>query len=172
MKPAYRALLLGLALAATIVASVMDFTAFGPPPEAETGPVSRSSVSLQKAAPPARTPEQAANAAAERLGPSGRNLFAVPPVPAPARPAAVLPQLAASAPAPPPQAPALPFVYQGKLLEQDRVTAFLSLGPRTFLLRKGDVVTDYRVVDIQPAGMTLLYLPLNIEQRLSFGSAQ
>jgi hypothetical protein len=63
-------------------------------------------------------------------------------------------------------------VYQGKLLEQDRVTAFLSLGPRTFLLRKGDVVTDYRVVDIQPAGMTLLYLPLNIEQRLSFGSAQ
>jgi hypothetical protein len=52
------------------------------------------------------------------------------------------------------------------------VTAFLSLGPSTFLLRKGDVVTDYRVVDIQPAGMTLLYLPLNIEQRLSFGSAQ
>lgn len=172
MNPAYRSLILGLALAATIVASVMDFTAFGPPPEAESGPAPRSAVGLQQAAPPARNPEQAVNPAAGRLGPSGGNLFAVPAVPAPVRPAAVLPQLAASAPAPPPKAPALPFVYQGKLLEQDRVTAFLSLGPRTYLLRKGDVVSDYRVVDIQPAGMTLLYLPMNLEQRLSFGSAQ
>ena len=48
---------------------------------------------------------------------------------------------------------------------------FVDQGARTHLLRKGDVLADYKVEQITPAEMTLVYLPLNEKQRLTFGSA-
>ena len=106
----------------------------------------------------------AANLSRLPFTPQTANLFAVhswqPPPPPPK-----------AAPAPPPTAPALPFRYLGKVLEQGQVIAFLGVGTRTHLLRQGDVVADYRVLDVTPTEMTFMYLPLNQQQRLTFGSA-
>lgn len=166
MKPSIRSLVLGLALLAAIAASVVGVSDEDAAPK--TASVPRVPSATRAGLPPRQAVAAPVDAVPRRFGPPVANLFAVRA--APARPIqAAIPQPAASTPQP--VAPALPFLYQGKLLEQDRVTAFLSLGPRTYLLRKGDVVADYRVVDIHAAGMTFVYLPLNIEQRLSFGSA-
>jgi hypothetical protein len=47
---------------------------------------------------------------------------------------------------------------------------FLAQGARTHLAHKGDVLMDYKVEEITPARMTLVYLPLNEKQYLTFGS--
>jgi hypothetical protein len=73
--------------------------------------------------------------------------------------------------APTPSAPALPFRYLGKLLEDGVVTVFLGLGEKTYLVRKGDTVTEYKVEDVTPEAMSMLYLPLNEMQSLIFGSS-
>ena len=70
-----------------------------------------------------------------------------------------------------PRAPALPFRFLGKLLQDADVTVFVSQGTVTHLLRKGDVLANYRVDDITPLEMTFVYLPLNEKQSLTFGSA-
>jgi hypothetical protein len=69
-----------------------------------------------------------------------------------------------------PTAPPLPFLYLGKVLEEGAVMVFLAQGARTFLAHKGDVLLDYKVEEITPARMTLVYLPLNEKQYLTFGS--
>jgi len=71
-----------------------------------------------------------------------------------------------------PKAPPLPFRYLGKVMEQGAVVAFLAQDARTHVAHKGDVLLDYRIEDITPAQMTLVYLPLNEKQTLIFGSAQ
>ena len=107
----------------------------------------------------------AANFSRMPFPPQSADLFAVhswqPPPPPPPK----------AAPASAPTAPALPFRYLGKVLEQGQVVAFLALGSRTHLLRQGDVVAEYRVLDVTPTEMTFMYLPLNQQQRLTFGSA-
>lgn len=80
-------------------------------------------------------------------------------------------QSAKVAPSAPPSAPPLPFRYLGKTLEQGAITAFVSHGTRTLVLHRGDVLAEYRVDDITPTEMTLVYLPLNEAQRLIFGSS-
>lgn len=107
----------------------------------------------------------AANLSRLPFTPQTANLFAVhnwqpPPPPQPK-----------AAPAPAPTAPALPFRYLGKVLEQGQVIAFLAVRTRTHLLRQGDVVANYRVLDVTPTEMTFIYIPLNQQQVLTFGSA-
>jgi hypothetical protein len=90
------------------------------------------------------------------------NLFAVrswqpPPPPAPK--------------AAPPQAPALPFRYLGKVQDDGQIMVFLGQGAQTHLAKKGDTLSAYKVEDITQAGMTFVYLPLNEKQKLIFGSA-
>jgi len=154
---------LGLALATTIIASVVEWPGSAPTPDTAEAVTPARRSGLSPAGPAPVAPSLPATRAA--FGPPVSNLFAVhrPRVPAP------LP--AAPAVAPAPKAPPLPFLYQGKLLEQDRVVVFVSLGTRTHLLRRGDVVDDYRVVDITASEARFVYLPLNEQQRLNFGSA-
>jgi hypothetical protein len=57
------------------------------------------------------------------------------------------------------------------VLEGGEVLAFLGQGTRTYLLRRGDVLAEYKIEDITPAEMTFVYLPLNEKQHLTFGSA-
>jgi hypothetical protein len=163
--PNLRHVVLGLALVATAIASLVDLpgitTASDEPDVSAQAPRGPASKPAQKPVePPVAT-------AGTRFGLQVADLFAVRRGPvAPALPAA-----SAIAAAPVPRAPPLPFQYQGKLLEQDAVVAFLNVGARTYIVRKGDVVADYRVVNITAADMTFLYLPLNEQQRLNFGSA-
>jgi hypothetical protein len=70
-----------------------------------------------------------------------------------------------------PKAPPLPFLYLGKVLEEDGVVAFLKQGERTLLVHRGETHANYRVEDITPSHMTFVYLPLNEKQRLIFGTA-
>ena len=70
-----------------------------------------------------------------------------------------------------PVVPPIPFRYLGKLLDGVEVVAFVDRGARTHLLRRGDVVADYKVTDITAQQLTLLYMPLNQIQYLPFGSS-
>ena len=75
-------------------------------------------------------------------------------------------------PAPPekPKAPPLPFKYLGKALVDGEAVAFLGQGPRTHLLRSGDILAGYKVESVSATEIALVYLPLNETQRLTFGS--
>jgi hypothetical protein len=68
-----------------------------------------------------------------------------------------------------PRAPPLPFVYLGKMLDGKEVTAFVSQGGKTHLLRGGDTLRDYRVDTITTSEITFVYLPLHEKQRLPIG---
>lgn len=153
MRPALRWILLLLALALTLGAVFMD----GTDDEAATAQIASP-------LPPEPTvagtvPERGPVA---RMQPTGPNLFAVretqprPPV--------------KKLPPPPPAAPPLPFRYQGKVIDDGQVIAFLAEGTRTHIVREGDLLSRYRVEEISPTGMTLVYLPLNEKQQLLFGS--
>ncbi|MCK9990400.1 MAG: hypothetical protein WA112_10265 [Rugosibacter sp.] len=153
-----RKIVLAVALIATIIASVVDFPAsdtMQPPlqsvaPAAGTAspsklPVAEAQLSLR---------EQYATQAVDLFAPRDWQ----PPPPPPPKAAA-------------PTAPPLPFRYLGKVLEGGEVLAFLGQGTRTYLLRRGDVLAEYKIEDITPAEMTFVYLPLNEKQHLTFGSA-
>lgn len=74
----------------------------------------------------------------------------------------------------PPSAPALPFVYVGKMLEEGKSSiVFLEKQNRVFLVREGDVIdSSYRVDTINAPVMTLTYLPLDIKQIVRIGEAK
>lgn len=74
---------------------------------------------------------------------------------------------------PPPSAPALPFVYIGKMQEEgNKSTVFLERQNRIYLVREGDAIdANYRVDTIKDPVMTLTYLPLDIKQTVQIGEA-
>ena len=87
----------------------------------------------------------------------------VPPPPPPAKP---------SAP-PPPTAPAMPFTFIGKKLEDAVWEVYLTKGEQTFIVRDKNVIdATYRVESIKPPTLTLMYLPLNQMQTLPIGAAE
>ena len=77
--------------------------------------------------------------------------------------------------APPPQpptAPPLPFAYLGKVIDGNRVEVFVSSADSNFTVKKGDVIDGtYRVEEIAPPIMTVIYLPLSQKQTLEIGRA-
>lgn len=85
-----------------------------------------------------------------------------PPAPPPPRPQ----------PPAEPRAPPLPFKFLGKQLDAGGWTVFLAQGERTLLLKaESDVDGVYRVREIAPPTMTLVYLPLNETQTIEIGAA-
>jgi hypothetical protein len=67
-------------------------------------------------------------------------------------------------------APPLPFSYMGKMLEDGKLTVFLTGGQRNYVVKVGDVIDGtYRVDAIDALVMTLTYLPLNIKQTIQIG---
>lgn len=157
-----RKTLLGLALVATAIATVWDLPepAALEPAEALTGvrAVSAPAPSLAPIHDAVSTPL----VGRELFTANPVNLFAqrswLPPAPPPAKP-------------PAPQAPPLPFKYLGKMIEGDKILAFVGQGPMTHLLHKGSVVMGYKVEEISETDMLLVYQPLNEKQRLTFGSS-
>ena len=64
-------------------------------------------------------------------------------------------------PPPAPVAPALPFTFIGKSLEEGTWEVYLAKGERAYVVHDHDVVDgSYRVESIKPPLMTLTYLPL------------
>lgn len=71
-----------------------------------------------------------------------------------------------------PVSPPLPFVFLGKLDDNQRLRVFLLRGETIFTVSVGDVIEGtYRVERISGTQMTLVYLPLNSTQSLSVGSS-
>jgi len=72
---------------------------------------------------------------------------------------------------PPPRAPKLPFTFFGRMLENNKTVVFLTQRDQTFAVSAGDTLAGiYRVEDISPEAVTLIYLPLNERQVLSIGA--
>jgi hypothetical protein len=160
--PPFRKIGLGLALVGTFAASVLDFPlqdAVEPAPaHATVSPTTSSPAVVETAV------QQPEGLLREPFAAQPANLFAarnwLPPAP---RLAPVKPET--------PRAPPLPFKYLGKMIDGNEVVAFVGQGTSTHLLRKGAVVGGYKVEDVSQADITLVYLPLNETQRLTFGSS-
>lgn len=71
---------------------------------------------------------------------------------------------------PPPSAPALPFVYLGKMIYDGSTTVFLGSQDRTYTVKVGDVIDgNYRIDGIKGPLLTLNYLPLDTQQTMHIG---
>lgn len=83
-------------------------------------------------------------------------------------PAILLPQV--QLPLPKPTAPALPFVYIGKVIEEGKPTVFVSLLQKNYFLKGGEVIDGaYRVDKVESGQVVFTYLPLGIEQVMIIG---
>lgn len=104
------------------------------------------------------------NLSRQKLGASKTDPFtaAVPkPVALPAAP---------PPPPPAPVAPSLPYTFLGRMIEDDGTTVFLSKQDRSYSIKLNGVLDrDYRVDKIDNDQVVFTYLPLNIQQTLSFG---
>ncbi|MGH8706955.1 MAG: hypothetical protein ACREVD_02710, partial [Burkholderiales bacterium] len=64
-----------------------------------------------------------------------------------------------------PVAPPLPFRYLGKVVDGERTAVFLARQDEHFLAVPGGTLAgEYRVEEITPAAITLVYLPLGTRQ--------
>ncbi len=84
-------------------------------------------------------------------------------------PEAVKPVKEAIAP-PLPEAPALPFQFLGRLVEDGKTAYFLQFNDRNLVMRPGDSVDQtYTLDSIDGGTLTFTYLPLNKKQTLVVG---
>jgi hypothetical protein len=103
--------------------------------------------------------------------PFGTRDFRPPPPPKPkgssiTAAAGVLPP-----PPPPPQAPPLPFIYMGRLDEEQNTTVFLTAGDRNLVVKPGDLIDNtYKIEQVTESTVVLTYLPMNQRQTLAIGT--
>src|SRR3989442_2760231 len=64
------------------------------------------------------------------------------------------------------EAPALPFRYIGKMVDNGRLAVFLQNGADSYTVTEGERVGDYRVDKISQAGIPLTHLPMHTQQTL------
>lgn len=79
------------------------------------------------------------------------------------------PVVAAPPPPPPaPVAPALPFTYLGRMVEENNTVLFLSKQDQSYSVKVAGIIDkNYRVESINDDQVVFTYLPLNIQQTLS-----
>lgn len=74
---------------------------------------------------------------------------------------------------PPPTAPALPYTFLGKKLEDGSWEVYLGRGDNTLIVHeKTEIDATYRVESIKPPTLTLTYLPLNQMQTMPIGGTE
>jgi hypothetical protein len=73
-------------------------------------------------------------------------------------------------PPPPPAPPPLPFKYLGKLLDDGKLTVFISNQDKNYAVKAGDTLEGaYRVDSVEAQRVLFTYLPLNMQQTLVIG---
>jgi hypothetical protein len=104
--------------------------------------------------------------------PFGTRDFRPPPPPKPKTiPGATTTAMLPPPPPPPPQAPPLPFVYMGRLNEDQSTTVFLTAGDRNLVVKPGDVIDNtYKLEQVTESAVVLTYLPMNQRQTLAIGT--
>jgi hypothetical protein len=65
-----------------------------------------------------------------------------------------------------PAAPELPFRYVGKIIENGRLSVFLSRGEESLSVKAGQTIGEYRVESVTESEITFTYLPLKTRQTL------
>ena len=65
-----------------------------------------------------------------------------------------------------PEAPALPFRYLGKLIEDGKLSVFLANGEETVTAKQGERIADWRVDKVTENEVQFTYLPLKTKQSL------
>jgi len=65
-----------------------------------------------------------------------------------------------------PEAPALPFRYLGKLIEDGKLSVFLANGAESLTVTAGSKIGDYRVDKVTESEVQFTYLPLKTKQSL------
>jgi hypothetical protein len=65
-----------------------------------------------------------------------------------------------------PEAPALPFRYLGKLIEDGKLSVFLANGAESVTAVAGERIGDYRVDKVTESEVQFTYLPLKTKQSL------
>lgn len=76
-------------------------------------------------------------------------------------------------PPPPPAPPPLPFKYMGKLLDEGKLTVFITKQDRNYAVKAGDTIEGaYRVESVEAQRVLFTYLPLNMQQTLVIGGVQ
>lgn len=96
---------------------------------------------------------------------------APPPKPKHVAAAAAAVALPPPPPPPPPQAPPLPFIYMGRLNEEQNTTVFLTAGDRNLVVKPGDVIDNtYRIEQVTDSSVVMTYLPMNQRQTLAIGN--
>ena len=75
------------------------------------------------------------------------------------------PEQRAAAPAKP-EAPALPFRYLGKLIEDGKLSVFLANGEESVTAKSGERIGDWRVDKVTESEVQFTYLPMKIKQSL------
>ena len=164
LPPRTRWLILGSLLTATLVAMVWvnDQSAEAPatltePKKRKAGettqkPMQSSRLDLEKL-------QRASSAAPEQIADAFKvkSWYVPPPPPKPAPP-------------PPPAPPPLPFKYIGKLLDEDKLTVFISNQDKNYAVKVGDTIEgSYRVDKVESQAVQFTYLPLNMQQTLAIG---
>jgi hypothetical protein len=103
--------------------------------------------------------------------PFGARDFRPPPPPKPKPMPGQLDAALAMPPPPPPQAPPLPFIYLGRLNEDQGTTVFLTAGDRNLVVKPGDVIDNtYKIEQVTDSAVVLTYLPMNQQQTLAIGT--
>jgi hypothetical protein len=162
MTAVQRRYLIGLALAATVLAAV--FAPEQAPPEM-AAPAAR----VTSRAPQPRAVNAADPHVKLRYRTDAAPLFTATswqPVRVATQPVRDTVAAAPAAPQPPP----VPFRVLGKFVENGVAGVFVQLNDRTLVARAGDKLTEeYEVASISDQTMTVRYLPLNVTQDVSAG---
>jgi hypothetical protein len=77
------------------------------------------------------------------------------------------PGAAPGAPAKTAGAPALPFRYLGKMIEDGELSIFVARGDDSYALHKGQRIDDYRVDSVSESSVVFTYVPLKKKQELT-----
>lgn len=98
------------------------------------------------------------------------NSFAAQQWTPPVKAVAVRARNVASQPDASPQAPALPFRFLGRYIEDGQTIVFLAFNEQNLAVKVGDTLQQtYKVQAVTTSAMTLVYLPLNQTQILDIG---
>lgn len=156
-----RNLVLGLALAATLIATVWAARIESQQPVAAVA-------APAKPRGAARRDEDAVETlialAPRRIEDDGSEVFRVIAPPAPVKAAAAAPAA--------PSAPPMPWRYVGKMEEGGRVVVLLSSPGKDIAVKQGETIDNlYRVEEIGARSIVLTFIPLKQKQTLLTGDA-
>jgi hypothetical protein len=159
-----RAIVLGTALLATVVATVWPRAQEKSVPEVVTPVVPRTMVAgeVDVSSIASRPPSLPSRAEQLQTAPEVHDLFGAkswepPPAPVKYKPA----------PPPKPTAPPFPYVVSGRIDDNDAILVVFTGQQQSFIVRVGEVLEHtYRVDAVDAQAVTLTYLPLGLTQRV------